>query len=172
MRSTGRSSLTQPVPEPFFLLDQSLSHDIAAEVFRVTGYHITTIWDEWPDRDFNANSLPDEEIIPHMGDKAGHRALWITCDWDARRKHRDSINRNRISVLWLRGPGGTNPTLEQQTQMLCAAIGKVRSLISESDTPVYLRARLDPDNNYRPFLEQLQGSVLDRPLEWQRVPLI
>ena len=55
--------------------------------------------------------------------------------------------------------------------MLCAVLEKVRSLILGSNEPVYLRVRLDPDDSYQPFLEQLQGSVLDRPIEWQRISL-
>ena len=159
--------MTQPVPEPFFLLDQGLSPRITPEVFRATGYQIATVWDEWPGRDFNADRLPDEEIIPYLGNKAGHLAVWITCDWDARRKHSSSIERNRISVLWLRGPGGRNPTLKQQTQMLCAVISRVILLVSESGAPVYMRARLDPNDNFQPFLERRQGT----PPRWERVQL-
>ena len=55
--------------------------------------------------------------------------------------------------------------------MLLAVLDKVRSLVSESNAPVYLRVRLDPNDGYQPFLEQLQGTILDRPLQWQRIPL-
>ena len=97
--------MTPLAPEPFFLLDESLSASIVAEVSRVTGYAITTVWDEWPGRDLHINSLSDEEIIPHLGDKAGRLAIWITGDWKAFREHGHLIDAHRISVLWLRGPG-------------------------------------------------------------------
>lgn len=160
-----------PVHEPFFLLDESLSSGIVVEVSRVTCYPITTIWDEWPGRALHINSLSDEEIIPYLGNIAGHSAVWITADRKAFREHAPLIDIHRISVLWLRGPGHRNPTTIQQSQMLCAVLGKVCSLILGSNEPVYLRVRLDPDDSYQPFLEQFQGRVLDRPLEWQRVPL-
>ena len=163
--------MTQPVPEPLFLLDESLSSGIVEEVSRVTGYPITTIWHEWPGRDLHINSLSDEEIIPHLENRAGHSAVWITADRKAFREHAPLIELHRISVLWLRGPGRRNPTTIQQSQMLCAVLEKVHSLIIASNEPVYLRVRLDPDDDYRRFLEQLQGSVLDRPLEWRQVPL-
>ena len=163
--------MTLPVSEPFFLLDESLSSGIVAEVSRVTGYAIATVLDEWSGRDFSINRLLDEEIISHLGEKFGHRAVWITCDWDARRKHRESINRNRISVLWLRGLGGRNPTPQEQTQMLCIVMDRVRFLIRESSIPVYLLVRLDANNDNQPFLQRLHGSILNRPPQWQRVPL-
>ena len=163
--------MTPPVSDPFFLLDESLSSDIVAEVSRVTGYAITTIWDEWPGRDFNANSLTDDEIIPHLGNMAGHRAVWITGDRKALGQHAPLIDTHQISILLLRGPGHRNPTTIQQSQMLCAVLRKVRSLILGGNDPVYLRVRLDPNDGYQPYLEQLQHTVLDRPFQWQRIPL-
>ena len=160
-----------PVSDPFYLLDESLSSGIIEDVSRVTGYPLATVWDEWPGRDFSVNRLPDEEIIPYLGDKTSHRAVWITGDWKAFRVHGSLIAAHRISVLWLRGPGHRPLEPGEQLQMLCAAMDKVGSLIGESDEPVYLRVRLDPDNGYQPFLERLKGTVLDRPIEWQRVPL-
>ena len=163
--------MTPPVSEPFFLLDESLSSGIVAEVSRVTGYAITTVWDEWPGRNLHINSLSDEEIIPHLGDMVGHRVVWITGNRKALGEHAPLIDTHQISVLLLRRPGRRNPTTIQQSQMLCAVLEKVRSLILGSNDPVYLRVRLDPNDGYQPFLERLQGSVLDRPLQWQRVPL-
>ena len=101
--------MTPPVPEPFFLLDESLSSGIVAEVSRVTGHAITTIWDEWPGRDLSVNRLLDEEIIRNLGDRASHRAVWITGDRKAFGNHGALIHCHHISVLWLRGPGVTDP---------------------------------------------------------------
>ena len=158
------------VSESFFLLDESLSTNIVARVYEITGQSIATIEEEWPGRDRRNNPIPDEEILHHLGNRGGSRAVWITADRRALRKHRNLINAHRISVLWLRAPG-RNPTLEEQSEMIIAVIDKVRSLVGESDAPVYLRVRLAPENRYQPFLERLQGSVLDRPTEWQPIPL-
>lgn len=100
--------------DPFFLLDQCLSYRIAREVTRVTGFPITSVRDEWPDRNLDINPPGDWEIIPHLGAKAGHRGLWITADWGALRQHSQLIDNNRISVLWLRGAESLNfPTLSR-----------------------------------------------------------
>ena len=163
--------MTQPVPEPFFLLDESLSSGIVEEASRITGYAIATVWEEWSGRDSSVTPLLDEEIISYLGDKAGHRAVWITSDWKAFREHGQLIDAHRNSVLWLRGPGHRPLEPREQLLMLCAVLDKVSSLIGQSRVPVYLRVRLDPNNDYQPFLEQLLGSILDRPPKWQRVSL-
>ena len=167
----GRGSLTPPVPEPFFLLDESLSSSIVAEVFKVTGYPISTVRDEWPGRDLSVNRLLDEEIISHLGDKVGHRAVWITGDRKAFREHGRLIDAHRISVLWLCGPGHRSLEPGEQSQMLSAVMERVHSLILVANDSVYLRVRLDPGNHYQPFLERLRRNVLQRPIEWQRVGL-
>ena len=159
------------MPEPFFLLDESLSSGIVAEVSRVTGYPIATVWDEWPERDFDVNRLLDEEIILHLGNMAGHRAVWITGDRKAFSEHGHQIDAHGISVLWLRGPGRRPLELGEQLQMLCAVMDRVYALIAGSNSPVYLRVRLDYNNNYLPFLERLAGALPDRPIEWVRFPL-
>ena len=158
-----------PVSEPFFLLDESLSSSIIVEVSRVTGYPISTVRDEWPGRDLSVNRLPDDEIIPRLGYRAGHRAVWITGDRKAFGKHGHQIDTFRVSVLWLRGPGRRPLEPGEQLQMLCAVMDRVYALIS--DNPVYLRVRLDHNHDYQPFLERLVGTVLDRPIEWVHVPL-
>ena len=164
--------MTPRSPDPFFLLDESLSSGIVAEVSKVTGFHIATVWDEWPGRNLSVNRLRDEEIISHLGYRAGHRAVWITGDRKAFDEHGDLIDSHRISVLWLRGPG-CRPPLEpgEQSQMLSAVMERVHSLILVANDPVYLRVRLDPGNHCQPFLERLWRNVLHRPIEWQRVGL-
>lgn len=163
--------MTQRVPEPFFLLDESLSSGIVEEVTRITGHAIATVWEEWPGRDSSTSPLLDEEIVRHLGDKAGYRAVWITGDRKAFGEHGHLIDDQRISVIWLRGPGRRPLEPREQLLLLCAVLDKVRSLIYQSSIPVYLRVRLDPNDNLQPLLEQLQGTVLDRPLVWQRIPL-
>lgn len=174
MPLSGRTSSQPSASEPFFLLDQCLSHRIAPQVTRATGLHFTPVKDEWPDRDLDVNPPGDWEIVPHLGAKAGYRSVWITLDWGAFRQHSTLIHDSRISVLWLRGEESRNfPTLSrlQQAQLLISVIATVHRLIVESDSPVYLLARLDSVPGSLPILERLRGTVLDRPTEWQRVPL-
>lgn len=170
MPSSGRSSLQAPLSEPYFLLDESLSSNLISEVFEITGRSIATINDEWPGRDRRNNPIPDEEIFPHLATRAGPRAVWITADRRAFRKHREAIDKHNISILWLRAPG-RNPRYTEQLDMICKVIETVHLLIGQSNVPNYLRARLDLNESNRPFLEQLQGSVLERPAVWQRVVL-
>ena len=160
-----------PESEPFFLLDESLSSGIVSELSRTTGIPIATVWNEWPGRDLSFNRLRDEQIIPHLGAKASHRAVWITGDWNAHREHRELIVDHRISPLWLRGQGGRSLTKPEQLLMLGAVMETVRRLVVESDVPVYLRVRLESGDGYRPALERLQGTLLDTPLRWEPVSL-
>ena len=148
-----------------------MSRNAAPEVSAATGYSIPTVWDEWPGRDLSVNPLGDEEIIPHLGNKAVYRAVWITQDWEASWKHQNLLIAHHISVLWLRGPGGRPFNRAEQSSVLIAVLETVHRLVSESDAPVYLRARYDPEGGSRPILERLQGSLRDAPLQWQRVSL-
>ena len=149
-----------PPSDIFFLLDQCLSYRIAREVTRVTGLTITSVREEWPDRNLDINPPGDWEIIPHLGAKAGHRGVWITADWGAFRQHSQLILKNRISVLRLRGAESRNfPTLSklQQTQILVAVIATGHRLISESNSPVFLLASLDRYLGYRRFLSNFKA---------------
>ena len=145
--------------EPFFLLDQCLSHRIASQVSRTTGYRITPVRNEWPERDLSVNPPQDWEIIQHLGSKSGHRGVWITLDWDAYDEYPGLIERNRISVLWLRRTEHGNPrfTRPRQTQLLVAVIATVYHLVFESISPVYLRASFDND---LPTLERLRARAI------------
>ena len=157
-------------PELFLLADHCLGKQVARRV-RISGNRITTVEEEWPDRDLNSNAPQDEEIILHLGEKAGRRALWITQDWDARRRHRVPIHSSQISVLWLRWPKYSDMSVERKSHILQLVIETVYDLVAESDTPVYFRVTLNSDDVTHPLLERLQGSLLDRPIEWQRIPL-
>lgn len=156
--------------EPFFLLDQSLSHRIARRVSRVSGYPVTPVRDEWPERDLSVDPPMDWEIIPHLGAKAGHFGVWITLDWGASAEHAYLIDRHRISVLWLQGAGGRGFSLPrvQQTQLLADVIGAAYSIFAAAAAPVYLRARFEPGEGSQPIpiLERLAGSLLHTPLRW------
>ena len=166
--------MQKPSSEPFFLMDQCLSYRIAREVTRVTGFPITSVRDEWPDRNLDVSPPGDWEVIPDLGDRAGHRGVWITADWGALTQHSRLILNNRISVLWLRGAESRNfPILSkwQQTRILVTVMSTVNRLIVTSDSPVLLLASLDPESGALPILERMQGSILDRPPEWLPIPL-
>ena len=160
-----------PGSEPFFLLDESLSSGIVAEVSRAAGFSISTVRDEWAERDLAVDPPLDEEIIPHLAQKAGSRSVWITGDRRALQKHGRLIATSGISVIWLRGPGRRPVQPRVQVQMLTAVIARVHSLIQSSVVPLHFRVRLNPLDDNQPFLERLRGSILERPLEWQRVRL-
>ena len=106
-----------------------------------------------------------------MGERAGPLALWITQDWGALGRHGRALDASGISVLWLRWPKYSRFSSMDKSQVVQKVIESVCTLILESVIPVYLRLRLDSGNNNDPFLEQLQGSVLERPAVWQRVVL-
>ena len=163
-----------PSVDPFFLLDRCLSYRIARDVTRITGFPITSVRDEWPDRNLDVDPPGDWEIIPHLGDKAGHRRVWITADWGAFSQHSQLILNNRISVLWLRGMESRNflaLSRSQQTHILATVMATVYRIIVSSNSPVFLLASLDVESRMPPVLEKMQGSILDRPPQWHRVPL-
>lgn len=162
--------MRRSLSEPFFLLDQCMSYRVASQVSRSTGYPITTVPNEWPDRNLSENPPEDWEIIPHLAAKASYRGLWITLDWGASGEHSHLIERHRISVLWLRGPSDNNRTLRrpQQARLLVAVMETVHRLVAESTAPVYLRARFDDE---LPILERLQGALPGTDEDWRRIPL-
>ena len=145
--------------EPFFLLDQCLSHRIAYGVAEASGYTVTPVRDEWPKRDLNVNAPKDWEIIPHLGAKAGHLGVWITLDWSASVEYAQLINRHRISVLWLWLPGNRNLTIDEQRRTLIAVLGTAHRIVAATAAPVYLRARYDG----QPMLERWSGARLGEP---------
>ena len=154
----------------FFLADRCLGTRIAQRV-RISGSRITTIQEEWPGRDLRSDAPPDEEIIRHLGGKAGHRALRITQDWDAYTSHGQVLHASQISVLWLRWAKYSNFSVKDKSRMLQMVIETVSCLLSRSNGPVYLQVRFDPNNRYQPLLERLQGTLLDRPPTWERIQL-
>lgn len=162
--------MRRSLSEPFFLLDQNLSYRIALQVSRATGYPITTVRNEWPDRNLSVNPPDDWEIIPHLGAKAGHRSVWITSDWDAFDDYPQLINRHRISVVWLRRPQNRNAPFRrpQQARLLVAVMETAHRLVAESTAPVYLRASFDDE---LPILERLQGALPGTDEDWRRIPL-
>lgn len=160
--------MTPLLAEPFFLLDESLSRNIVAGVSAATGYSIATVWDEWPGRNLPVNPLPDEAIIPHLGAKGGCRAVWITADLNARRRHRRLLEAQQISVLWLLGPGNRNLGVAEQRRTLIAVLGTAHRIVAATAAPVYLRARYDG----QPMLERWGAARLgEHGQRWVAVPL-
>lgn len=159
-----------PGSELFLLADQCLGTRVARRV-RVSGNRIATIQDEWPGRDLQANPPPDEEIIRHLHEKAGRRALWITQDWNAFRRHGQALHASSISVLWLLWPKYSRLSAADKSHVVQLVIETVYRLVLNSDAPVYFQVRLESMTGYQPILERLRGSVLDRPIDWQRIPL-
>ena len=169
-RWIGKDNLQTPEPDPFLLADHCLGIRIASRV-RVSGNRIRTIQEEWPDRNLRVNPPSDEEIIRYLEEKAGHRALWITQDWDAFGRHGQVLQTSGISVLWLRWPKYGNFSSVDKSQMVQLVIESVYTLILESVAPVYLRLRLEHGNDLQPLLEQLQGTMTKRPAVWQPVSI-
>lgn len=154
--------------ESFFLLDQCLSYRIAYGVSRASGYPVTPVRDEWPERDLSVNPPMDWEIIPHLGAKAGHWGVWITLDWGALMEYAHLIDRHRISVLWLRRTGNRNLTLAEQRRTLIAVLGTAHRIVAATTAPVYLRAMYDG----QPMLERWSGTRLGEPgQQWVAVLL-
>lgn len=148
-----------------------MSRRVVPEVSAATGRFIATVWDEWPGRDLSVNPLPDDAIIRHLGSKGGRLAFWITQDWSALGDFRELIDAHRISVLWLRGPGGRSLKRPEQLLLVRAVLDTVWRLAMDGDAPVYLRARFDPGGEAAPMLERLAGRLLEAPLRWVLVPL-
>ena len=148
-----------------------MSTRIVPDVSAAINYPISTVREEWPERDLSVNPVPDQEIIPYLGGKGGHLAVWITQDWSALGDFKLLLGYHRISVLWLRGPGGRSLQPHEQAMITTDVFYTVRRIVVESSAPVYLRARYDPDGGSQSMLERLQGSLRDTPLRWERVPL-
>jgi hypothetical protein len=113
----------------------------------------------------------DDEIIRHLETRAGSNALWITQDWHAFSRHGEALYASPISVLWLRWPRYSILSSEDKAQVVQSVIETVYDLILESNAPVYFRTRLAANDRRQPILERLTGTVLDRPIEWEPVPL-
>ena len=164
----GNEGLSQPTLEPVFLLDDNLSYRFAEALSVATGYDIRTVRHEWEHRDPFTNPVQDEEIIPYLGDVAGHKAVWITSDWDSRNAHARLIMAAQISVLWLHEPKGKALRGLQELQLLSLVIERVYDLVATASSPVYLRTHF---NVHRPRLDQLAGTLYDSKLDWRRVSL-
>lgn len=156
--------------ELYLLADHCLGTRVARRV-RISGNRIRTIQEEWPGRDLQIDPPQDEEIIRRLGETAGRRAVWITQDRAAYSRHRGALHASQISVLWLRWTKYSDMPVESKSRVLQLVIETVYDLVAGSNAPVYFRVTLDSDNPRHPILGRLQGTVLDRPPRWQRIPL-
>ena len=165
---SGRNDSSQLSLEPFFLLDDCISYYFGPALAAV-GFRVTTVRQEWPDRDPMTHPVLDaSEIIPYLGAVGEHRAVWVTSDWDAQKAHARMITAERISVLWLNEPKGKSLTGLRELQLLSLIMPDVHPIIARATTPTYLRAYL---SGRRPKLDQLAGTLFDAKLNWRKVSL-
>ena len=124
------------VPHPSrdikFLLDECLPYRIA-DSLRKVGFNITS------SRGEGVEGWEDERLIPWLG---SGQMVWITKDDSARRGHDNSIQRARISVVWIRGTertGGTttrnNISLKEVLHVLVAKLDDIGEQIAEANGP-------------------------------------
>lgn len=86
--------MLSPKPsEPLFLLDDSLSRDVA-KALGLVGYNFTSVFDAFDGRP----RVLDPEIIDWAKD---HNAVWIHADDKAKKKHRAQILDAGIKTLWI-----------------------------------------------------------------------
>jgi len=86
--------MLSPSPsEPLFLLDDSLSRDVARALSFV-GYNFTSVFDAFDSRP----RVLDPDIIDWAKD---HNAVWIHADDKAKKKHRAQILGAGIRTLWI-----------------------------------------------------------------------
>lgn len=121
-----------PNPSIKFLLDECLPYRIA-DSLREVGFNITSSHREGLD------GWEDERLIPWLGSE---QIVWITKDDSARRGHDNTIQRTRISVVWIRGTertGGTitrnNISLKEVLHVLVAKLDDIRDQIMEAHWP-------------------------------------
>lgn len=96
MKSTQQSNgkILSPRPsEPLFLLNDSLSRDVARALGFV-GYNFASVFDAFSGRP----RVLDPEIIDWAKD---HNAVWIHADDKAKKKHRAQILGAGIRTLWI-----------------------------------------------------------------------
>ena len=84
--------------EPLFLLDESLSPNVA-KALKLVEYSIVTVAEAFGGR----RGVLDPEIIEWCGD---HDAIWIYADERARKQHKKSMLAARIRSLWVYRPRG------------------------------------------------------------------
>lgn len=96
MKSTPQfnGKILSPSPrEPLFLIDDSLSRDVA-RALRFVGYNFTSVFDAFDSRP----RVLDPEIIDWAKD---HDAVWVHADDKAKKKHRAQILSAGIRTLWI-----------------------------------------------------------------------
>lgn len=168
MPSIGKDDFSQLSLDPFFLLDDNISYQFGPALAAV-GFRVSTIRQEWPNRNPFIDPVRDEdEIIPFLGSKGKHRAVWVTSDWEAHKAHARMIRAQNISVLWLNEPTGRSLTGLQELQLLSRILPDVNRIVTETTQPIYLRAFF---NVRRPRLDQLVGTLFDAKLHWKRIVL-
>ena len=145
-----------PPEETAFHLDECLPPAVAGAL-RLVGYDIS---DPIAAR---VKGWGDEELIPWLSES---NRVWITKDHDAKNAHMDSIIKNRISVVWVRGmdrkPSNKNKVgIRELHRMITDRIESIGYEISTAKTPRYYSLSI---RSGIPQLKRLpESKVFSRP---------
>jgi len=112
--------------------------------------------------------VKDEEIIPWLGKRCRHYAVWITEDIEASKTHAKLIIAHQISILWILSRKKRELTGLQQLQLISLVIEHVTYLVSSSNTPIYLWALLI---GRRPKIDKLISPLTSKKLEFKRIQI-
>ena len=159
--SRGGRGWTQRSLEPLLLLDDTISYLYAPALSAALGINIGAVKDEFQGRE----GVADTEIIPHLSNMSGYKAVWVTGDKDAQRAHGKLILASQISVLWLYEPKKRSLRGAEELLLLTLVLPEVHRIVLATDKPVYLKTML---NGQKARLARLKNSLLERRLAWER----
>ena len=116
--------------EPFFILDNGLNPQIAQALSSLQ-FRIRSVQDEFQNPE---GAVTDPDIIRHIAQEYGFRGVWIARDESSKRVHRELIQTQGISVVWIR-----EPTLSaiQQARIVVYLYPRVYQDLTESRRPLY-----------------------------------
>ena len=139
-----RRSTRQPNDIRFFL-DESLPPQVG-EALRLVEYPITT-----PVLT-GKRGYEDEDLLPWLAEEG---YVWVTKDEDALRRHRDTIIRHELSVVWVRGLQRKKGTISirQVFLILAVTLPRIERELSATHRPRHYLAFLRSDD--RPAHSQL-----------------
>ena len=129
-----------PPEETAFHLDECLPPAVA-KALRLVAYNIS---DATPAK---VRGWDDEDLIPWLSQ---NKRVWITKDHEAKNAHMESIVKNRISVVWIRGmdrkPSNKNRVgVRELHRMITDRIEAIGSEISSAKSPRYFSLSIRSD---------------------------
>lgn len=148
---------------PFFLVDENLSPSVARAI-AACGFDITSVQQEFEGR----SGVDDREIIDWLGQYGRQKSVWITADKSAAKAHAKCLLAKQNSVLWIYRPKKGLSKL-QELQIISLLIEYLNDLISATQCPLYLKARLLTGKKVK--LEKLVSPLTSKKLEFKRIPL-